>query len=153
MNSVARHFVCAVCDNYFFVSFGNTDEVFAVASSKDGKVKRGYMYGLILPPYFGWALGTLIGAAAGNVLPSLVVSALGVAIYAMFVAIVMPEAKNNINTALCVTLAIVLSCIFNFVPFLKGIPAGFVIIICAVSASAVFAALHPIEIHGEHEND
>ncbi len=136
------------------VSFVNTDEVFAVASSKSGKVKKGYMYGLIIPPYLGWALGTFIGAAAGNILPAVVVTSLGVAIYAMFVAIVVPEAKANINTALCVLFAIVLSCIFNFVPLLKGIPAGFVIIICAISASVVFAALHPIDIIEEaKEND
>jgi len=137
----------------FMVSFVNTDEVFAVASSKDSKVKKGYMYGLILPPYLGWSLGTLLGAAAGNILPAIVVSALGVAIYAMFVAIVVPEAKNNLSTALCVLLAIILSCIFNYVPFLKGVPAGFVIIICAVSASAIFAFVHPIEVLGDDEND
>ncbi len=136
------------------VSFINTDEVFAVASSKSGKVKKGYMYGLIIPPYLGWALGTLIGAAAGNILPSVVVTSLGVSIYAMFVAIVVPEARTNVNTALCVLFAVILSCLFNFVPMFKGIPAGFVIIICAISASAVFALLHPIDIIEEaEEND
>lgn len=136
------------------VSFINTDEVFAVASSKSGKVKKGYMYGLIIPPYLGWALGTLIGAAAGNILPSVVVTSLGVAIYAMFVAIVVPEARTNVNTALCVLFAVILSCLFNFVTMFKGIPAGFVIIICAISASAVFALLHPIDIIEEaEEND
>lgn len=135
------------------VSFVNTDEVFAVASSKSGKVKRSYMFGLIIPPYFGWALGTLLGATAGNILPAIVVSSLGVAIYAMFVAIVVPESRENINTALCVLVAIILSCVFNFVPALKGVPAGFVIIICGISASALFAAIRPIEIIEEDEND
>ena len=135
------------------VSFVNTDEVFAVASSKNGKVKRGYMYGLILPPYLGWVLGTLIGAAAGNILPDIVVSSLGIAIYAMFVAIVVPETHEHLNTALCVVFAVVLSCIFNFVPVFKGIPQGFVIIICAICASALFAAIRPIEIVEEDEDD
>ena len=135
------------------ISFVNTDEVFAVASSKSGKVKKSYMYGLIIPPYLGWALGTLIGAAAGNILPSVVVTSLGVAIYAMFVAIVVPESKTNSNTALCVLFAVILSCLFNFVTFLKSIPAGFVIIICAISASAVFALLHPIDIIEEAQDN
>ena len=137
----------------FLISFVNTDEVFAVSSSNNGLVKRNYMYGLILTPYIGWSLGTLLGAVAGNILPSVVISSLGIAIYAMFVAIVVPESHENINTALCVLVAVVLSCIFNFVPQFKGIPAGFVIIICGISASALFAAIRPIEIIEEDEND
>lgn len=136
----------------FLISFVNTDEVFAVSSSKPGKVKKGYMYGLIMPPYLGWALGTLLGAAAGNILPAIVVSALGVAIYAMFVAIVVPVAKNHVSTALCVILAVALSCLFSAIPALKNVQSGFVIIICSVIAAAVFAVLSPIETE-DNEND
>lgn len=128
----------------FIIAFVNTDEVFAVASSNSGEVKRGYLYGLILTPYLGWALGTLVGAVAGNILPAIVISSLGVAIYAMFVAIVVPEAKKHHSTAMCVLFAIALSCAFNFAPILKSIPQGFVIIICAVVSSALFAITHPI---------
>jgi len=128
----------------FIISFVNTDEVFAVSSSNSGEIKRSYLYGLILTPYLGWTFGTLIGAVAGNVLPKLIISSLGVAIYAMFVAIVVPETKNHRSTAMCVLIAIILSCIFNFAPILKTIPQGFVIIICAVISSAIFALSHPI---------
>lgn len=125
----------------FVLSFVNTDEVFAVASSKPHKVKRAYMYGLILTPYLGWSLGTLIGALAGDVFPPMLTSALGVAIYGMFIAIVLPAAKKSRSTALCVLLAIALSCLFRFTPGLCKVPTGFTIIICAVAASALFAAL------------
>lgn len=129
----------------FIISFVNTDEVFAVASGKKGNVGRSYLYGLIITPYFGWSIGTLIGAAAGNILPEAVVSALGIAIYGMFVAIVVPVIKENRNTALCVLFAIVLSCLFKFVPHLAKVPSGFSIIICAVLASILFAFFAPIE--------
>ena len=79
----------------FLISFVNTDEVFAVATSNPGLVKRNYLYGLILTPYIGWAMGTLLGAVAGNILPSIVTASLGVAIYAMLIAIVVPEAKKH----------------------------------------------------------
>lgn len=134
----------------FIISFINTDEVFGVSSSKNCKVKRNYMFGLIILPYIGWALGTILGAVAGNILPVSVVSALGVAIYAMFVAIVVPEAKKRLSTAFCVLLAIVLCIPFHTIEFLKNVQSGFVIIICSVIASAVFALTHPIE---EAEND
>ena len=102
------------------------------------------MYGLILTPYFGWILGTLLGAVAGSVLPSIMIAALGVAIYGMFIAIVLPAARSHLPTALCILLAIALSCMFYYVPVLNTVPTGFVIIICAVTASAVFAFLRPI---------
>ncbi|MBR5542845.1 MAG: AzlC family ABC transporter permease [Oscillospiraceae bacterium] len=130
----------------FIISFVNTDEVFAVASGQDGLLQRNYLYGLILTPYIGWSAGTLLGAVAGNVLPVAVISALGIAIYGMFVAIVIPPVKKNLKTAYCVLLAIVLSCAFKYVPFLNNIPGGFAIIICAAVASGVFAVFAPIEI-------
>lgn len=128
----------------FLISFVNTDEVFAVASSNPGEVKRNYLYGLIITPYFGWAVGTLLGAIAGNVLPAMVTVSLGVAIYAMLVAIVVPEARKRSCTAFCVCVAVALSCIFKFVPMLSSIPQGFVIILCAVAASVIFAIVSPV---------
>ncbi len=133
------------------ISFVNTDEVFAVSSGKDGCLGKRYMYGLILMPYLGWSIGTLIGAGAGNILPAGVVSALGIAIYGMFVAIVLPEIKTNIMTALCVLVSVILSCIFRYVSVFKGIPGGFTIIICAVLASTVFAWVAPIKNEEEEE--
>ena len=111
-----------------------------------------YLYGLILTPYLGWSAGTLLGAAAGNILPQSVISALGIAIYAMFAAIVIPAGKKDRPTALCAAAAVVMSCIFAFVPALKKIPGGFTIIICAAAASALFAVIAPVHItEDEHE--
>ena len=135
------------------IAFVNTDEVFAVASGKNHNVKRNYMYGLILTPYLGWSIGTLIGSLAGNILPVSVVSALGIAIYGMFVAIVVPEMKENSKTMMAVILAIVLSCAFYFLPILKAVPNGFAVIICAVTVSLIFAFVFPIEVKEECENE
>jgi len=128
----------------FLVSFANTDEVFAIASSKDSPLGRRYLYGLTLPPFFGWTLGTLFGAVLGNILPLIIISALGVAIYAMFVAIVVPVMKKSFKTALAVFTAIALSCMFKYTPVLNKVPAGFVIVICAVAVSLLFAIVAPI---------
>jgi 4-azaleucine resistance transporter AzlC len=130
----------------FFIAFGNTDEIFAVAVSNKEKVGKNYMAGLIFTPIIGWVTGTLAGAVAGNILPDIVTSALGVAIYGMFVAIVVPVIKKEKWTALCVGVSILLSCIFYFAPVLKEIPTGFTVIICAVAASALFAFIKPVTI-------
>lgn len=131
----------------FIISFANTDEVFALAASNRNKVGKRYMYGLIIPPIVGWTLGTLLGAVAGDVLPQSISSALGIAIYGMFIAIVVPPAKKERSTLLCVLLSVVLSLIFYYLPVLKNnIPSGFTIIICAVVASAFMALVAPLPI-------
>ncbi len=129
----------------FIISFSVTDEIFAVAASNKDNVGRKYMYGLSFTPYIGWTMGTLLGTIAGNLLPQSIISALGVAIYGMFIAIVVPVMKKEKATAICVVIAVALGCIFNYVPVLSSVPSGFVIIICAIIASGIMAIVAPIE--------
>lgn len=130
----------------FWISFMNTDEIFAVASSRPDPVGKKYMAGLALTPFLGWSTGTAAGALMGDVLPELVTDALGIAIYAMFIAIVVPDAKKSAPVALCAAAAAVISCLFRFVPALSSVPGGFVVIICAVTAAAAAAALAPVPV-------
>lgn len=127
------------------IAYGNTDEIFAVSVSNKGEVGTKYMLGIILLPVIGWTSGTLLGGVVGNILPAMVTAALGVAIYGMFIAIVMPVAKKEKMTALCVLLAIAISCAFKYIPLLKAVPSGFTVIICAVVASVIFAIIAPIK--------
>ena len=136
----------------FPIAFVNTDEVFAVACGNELPVGRKYMLGLIATPFLGWGLGTLLGAIAGNILPAIVISALGIAIYGMFIAIVVPDARDSRSTALCALLSVALSCTFYYAPVLRDIPSGFVIIICAAAASILFAIVAPIEDGEVDEN-
>ena len=126
-------------------AFCNTDEIFAVATSKKGTAGRSFMLGLIVLPYVGWTLGTVAGATAGNILPDQVISALGCAIYAMFIAIVLPEAKKSSPVRICVLISAILSCILYFLPFLKGLSDGMRIIIVSVAVSIICAVIAPIK--------
>lgn len=135
----------------FVIAFVNTDEVFAVAAAREGAIGRRFLYGLITMPYLGWSLGTLLGAGAGQILPSTVISALGIAIYGMFIAIVIPPAKKHRATAFCILFAIGLRCGFSYLPGLAQIPGGFAVILCAVVASSVFGLLAPISVAEEAE--
>ena len=137
----------------FLMAFGNTDEIFAVSYSKGRPIGRRYFFALMIPPYLGWTLGTLSGALAGGVLPAIVNAALGVAIYAMLIAIVVPAARMDHNVAFAVIIAALLSVGFYFLPVLKEISSGFAIIIISVAVSLVFAILRPIPELKEDESD
>ena len=134
-----------------WIAFGNTDEIFAVSSSKDGEIGKKYMLGLMLMPIVGWSSGTIIGALAGTILPTTVVSALGIAIYGMFVAVFVPPMKKSGAVSAVVLVAAALSCGFVFLPVLNKVSAGFVIIICAVIAATVGAIIKPVKDEEEEE--
>ena len=140
----------------FLIAFGNTDEIFAVSVSQKGSIGKRFSYGLILVPWIGWSGGTLLGALAGSVLPTIIIDSLSVAIYAMLIAVVVPKPKTHLPTALCALFAVAISCGFKYLPLLSDFAKqyeGFVIIICAVLASAVFALLFPVNTQEEVQKD
>lgn len=126
------------------IAFYNTDEVFALAMERKKALSVSFMYGLGILPILGWTLGTFTGAIAGNILPLSMQAALGVALYGMFVAIVVPQAKADTSKLIAVVLAGVLSAAFTWLPFLKGISSGLSIVICTVIAASVCAFFFPI---------
>jgi predicted branched-subunit amino acid permease len=133
------------------LSFGVTDEIFAVAMQQKGEINARYFSGLIATPYIGWALGTLLGATATGFLPPSVRSALGIAIYGMFIAIIIPPAKKVRPIAIVIVLSALLSCFFKYVPVVNSLSGGWVIIICAVIASALAAFRWPVDDDGEEQ--
>lgn len=126
----------------WFLGAATTDEIFAVAVTKE-RVSRSYYFGLMCIPYLGWTLGTLVGAVLGNVLPHRLISALGLAIYGMFVAIVIPEMKKAKEVVFVVLLALAISCMFRWAPVMKQVPGGIAISICAVIAASTGAIFFP----------
>ena len=127
------------------LSFGNTDEVFAVAMQQEGKVGARYLSGLMLTPYLGWTLGTLLGATVTGFLPFAIRSALGIAIYGMFISIIIPPARKMKSIAIVILISVAISCLFYWTPVLNQLSNGWVIIICAVVASAFAAWKFPIK--------
>lgn len=133
-------------------SFGVTDEVFAVASARTEEVTPAYMYGLITLPYIMWSAGTALGVLLGGILPDIVKSALGIAIYGMFIAIVVPPAKRYKGVLMVALLAAALSCLFKFVPLLS-FAGGFSVIICTIIAAAAGALLFPKPVEDGEADD
>ena len=126
-------------------AFFNTDEVFALGMARKEPLSAAYFVGAGIVAAIGWIGGTAMGALAGSVLPLSVRAALGVMLYGMFIAIVVPQARQEKPVLLSVVLALVLSCLFAWVPGLREVSAGLAIVICTVAAAAVCAWVAPIE--------
>lgn len=127
------------------VAFANTDEIFAVAMGHAKSLTFSYMLGLQSLPILGWTAGTVLGAVAGEVLPKSLGNALSVALYGMFIAIVVPAAKKLKPVLIVVVVAALLSCLIYYVPLFSGVSAGVSIIICTIAAAAVGAVFFPVE--------
>ncbi len=126
------------------LSFSITDEIFAVASTKPQKVGVRYFSGLATAPYAGWVLGTLFGALAGAILPPVVRNSLGLMLYGMFIAIIIPPARRERGVLFAICVAVGLSCILYYVPLFDFISGGFALIISAVIGAALAALLFPV---------
>lgn len=126
------------------IAFTNTDEIFALAMARKEPLTVPFLLGLGLLPVIGWTGGTMLGALAGSVLPETIRAALGVMLYGMFIAIVIPPAKKEREILAAVVLALVFSCLFAWAPVLKNVTAGLSIVICTVAAAALCALLFPI---------
>ena len=123
-------------------AYGITDEVFGVSSAFEGKLQPVYMYGMILIATAGWVSGTILGALAGEALPGSVTSALGIMLYGMFIAIIIPAARKDHKIFCVILIAVGLSLLFRYVfPF---ITSGFAVIFCALIAAVIGAVLFPV---------
>ena len=130
-------------------AFFNTDEVFALGMTRLGKLTPSYFLGAGVTAAVGWITGTAMGALAGTVLPAELRIALGIMLYGMFIAIVVPQARQEKPMLVCLVLALVLSCLFYWVPALQTVSSGLAIVICTVAAAALCAWLFPIADEAE----
>ncbi|MDU7338525.1 MAG: AzlC family ABC transporter permease [Clostridium sp.] len=126
------------------LSFGITDEIFAVAIQQPGMVGARYLSGLITTPLIGWTMGTFLGAAATGFLPESLRTALGIMIYGMFIAIIIPPVRVSRPVATVVVLSAVLSCIFRYVPLFHDLSSGWATILCTLIACTFTAQRYPV---------
>lgn len=135
------------------IAFANTDEIFAVAMGHAKSLSFPYMLGLQILPVIGWTGGTILGAVAGQLLPTSIGNALSVALYGMFIAIVVPAARKLRPVFWVAVLAASLSCVFCYVPIFDQISAGMSIIICTIAAAAIGAWLFPVVSKSEEAKE
>lgn len=131
-------------------AFGITDEIFAVSMERKTSLTASYMLGIIITPVLGWTGGTLAGAVATSFMPEILSDAMGILLYGMFIAVIIPAAKEKKSVFITVILAIFASVVFTCLPFLKNLSAGWLIIIITILVSALSATLFPVK---EDENE
>ena len=129
----------------FLIAYGVTDEIFGVTECWEGTLSPWYSYGLISAAVPGWTIGTLLGAVSGNLLPQRLLSALSVALYGMFLAVILPPARENKVLMGIILVSMAASLLFAAVPVLSGISSGFKIIILTVLIAGGAAFLFPVK--------
>ena len=126
------------------VGFGVTDEIFGITIARKGTLNPYYNYGAILIAAPLWSLGTALGIWAGDLLPTNVVSALSVALYGMFLAVIVPPAKKHTVIKIAVLVSFLSSYLFCVIPYVKELSGGTKTIILTVSISALLAVIKPV---------
>ena len=127
------------------IAFGITDEIFAVSMQRDHALTTAYMAGLILTPVVGWTGGTLVGAVATSLMPPILSNAFGIALYGMFIAIIVPPAREHKNVLFAVLLAIAASVACKYLPVIKNLSSGWTIILVTMVVCVIAAWCFPIE--------
>ena len=133
------------------IGYDVTDELFGITIARPGYLNPYYTYGAILLAAPAWAIGTALGIIAGNALPLRVVSALSVALYGMFLAIIIPPARKNRIVAALVVISFVLSFTCEYLPGISALSGGTRTIILTVAISAAAAVLFPVKQEADHE--
>ncbi|MHC1682419.1 MAG: AzlC family ABC transporter permease [Clostridiaceae bacterium] len=123
------------------IAFGVTDETFTIASLEEEKISFSHMIGIITGPYFGWAFGTVLGAVSTKLLPDSLQNAMGIALYGMFIALIIPAAKKSKDALVVVIISIFISSAITWIPGFKFISSGWNIVISTVVASSLGALL------------
>lgn len=133
----------------FFISYYITDEIFGISSTVDGKLNPRYTYGAALVASPGWVLGTFLGAVVGNILPANVASAMSVALYGMFLAIIIPPARKHKVIAVIVVVSMLASSVLTWVAQVVSeyvtLSSGMRILILTVVIAGIAAYVRPIE--------
>lgn len=126
-------------------AFGITDETFAVSSTEAGILTYSYLLGLMIGPIIGWSTGTLLGALISSTLAESLSSAMGIALYGMFIAIIIPPAKKSKAVVTVILISVAIACILRYIPLFSIISSGFRVIIATILGAAIGAVLFPIK--------
>jgi len=127
----------------FLIAYDVTDELFGINIAQPGYINPFYTYGAVFTAAPGWAIGTALGTIAGNLLPLQVVSALSVALYGMFLAVIIPPAKKDRIIAVLIVICFAASYCAAHLPVISELSEGTRTIILTVSIAGGAALLFP----------
>ena len=128
-----------------------TDEIFGISIAYPGNLPPAYPFGAMLVSTTMWASGTAVGIVAGEILPPHVVAALSVALYGMFIAIIIPPSKRDYAVGISVIASFLLSWLCSVLPTVREMSAGTRTIVLTILIAAVAAYVKPIKIEDHDE--
>lgn len=124
----------------------NTDEIFGVAMKESGDITASYFFGLATFPYFSFALGNAVGSIATDLLPASLSSAFGIMVFAMFIAIIVPSAKESKSNCIILFMSLVMTVILEYIPIItRYLTPGWIIIICSITTASLGAMFFPVK--------
>ncbi len=129
----------------FALPYCITDEIFGVSSMVEGKLNPFFTYGVDLLSVIGWSTGIVVGMTAGNILPAWAVNALSVALFGMFLSVIIPPAKKDRFIGVLIVIAMACSLVFTEAPVLSRISSGFRIIILTIVIAGIAALIRPVD--------
>ena len=129
----------------FLMALGLTDEVFGLSASVKGRLNPFYTYGVMSTALPGWVLGTFLGVVSSEFMPPRVMSAMGIAIYGMFIAIIFPPVRDDHNLAVVISASMVFSVMVEEISLLSQITPGLKLIMLTVIITGAAALLFPVE--------
>lgn len=135
------------------LSYFVTDEIFGISASVKGELNPYYPLGAATVASPGWIVGTVLGALVGNILPPSLSSALSVALYGMFLAVVVPASKSDKTIAAVVAASMAGSLAFTFLPYLSAISAETRIITLTLVIASAAAIIKPVHMENTEEAD
>ncbi len=133
------------------MGFGVTDEVFGISVARKGYLHPCYTYGAMCIALPSWACGTLCGVIAGNILPSILVESLGVALFGMFLAIIIPKGKEDRVVLGVIGVGFALSFAASLIPLLSQVPESVIVCVLTVLLAGLAAAFFPVPASEEEE--
>lgn len=125
------------------IGFGVTDETFTMASMEQGNLSFLFLLGLMSGPFLGWSVGTALGAFICSALPQGLSNAMGIALYGMFIAIIIPPAKKSRPVIMIILASVITVCILKYVPLFNTVSSGFRIIIATLIGAGLGALVFP----------
>jgi predicted branched-subunit amino acid permease len=129
----------------WIIGFVLTDELFALGIRQKGYLEPKYYYGMMSVAMPGWAFGTMFGVIFGALLPTRIVSALSVALFGMFLAVIIPPARTNKVIRNVVLIGFLSSFLFTLIPVIKDLSEGVRMITLTVVIASTAAWLNPVK--------
>lgn len=126
------------------ISTGITDEIFSLASIQQRTLTFQFMLGFILVPISGWVFGTFVGETLINFLPLSIQNAMGIALYGMFLAIIIPSSKKSMPILKVILISAIISCLFYYIPLFSVLSSGAKLILATILGAVYGAWKYPV---------